>query len=528
MRMLSKYINVDIQQQNINIANDIEFLKHAKDKQYISKLLFKEISSSQSPEYINLCAIFALESLDKEIFENSAVEFLQNKEIPDEKKFFIISLIKQKGIYFDYEEIEKYIKNPEEIAQNGVKDFLINTIFDSEVQIDLIDFYLNIPKSEKIYLLTNIATNEDVADSIACAVSIIVQLNIEKEEFEIAKNILIESKSLYAIEGIEYILKNYKINLKERRKLQNQLQQLKNINPEFINNEIIKNSEIYDSYISFIDGNSNFFLILSRKMQDESIDAILLTISTREGISACMGFGNIAISNYTTIKKRLFCDSRPIKINPIAFKALFKHYKDKNKRTNTPLPYELIVWEKLLSDIQDINYDISEFINSKLDSTNLSEEKVRKFLDSKVTETWHWTQGQNKSIDNLIEKIEDEHIVNYKDIEKLINDNIQSDFIDNPEFMTEIKDRLLLGAYIASLANLKISSQVAYSLCFKNPYLKLLISNLIDKSIYEYLASIYEENIKQNAQSIFKRGKKTSFNIQEIDKLMADIEEKWK
>ncbi len=525
LRLLNKYRG-NKNPSNLQISQDSEFLKETRDKQYVAKLLFKELSSSESEEYINVCAILALEVIDKNTFENCAIKLLQNKEIPDEKKFLIISLIKQRGIYFDYEEIENYIKNPESVAQNSVKDFLANALYDPEVQIDLIDFYVNIPKNERIYLLSNLSEEED-EDSIACAMSILAQLDNSAEEFKIIKNILLKLGSPFALEGLSYILKNCKLNLKERQKFKNKQEELLKSNPEFKNDLIIKNSQINDCYISFIDGNSSFSLILSRKMDDNSIDALLLTIDTRQGITACMGFGNITQSNYETIIKRLFNDLKPAKISPMAFKALYEHYKNKNKRTNTPLPYELIVWKCLISDIDDINYDISQFLNYKLDTVNLEKDAVREFLTSRVVHTWYWTHGQNEAIDKIINIIEKKHIKDYKEINELVKTAIENDFINNQEFLTEIQDRLLLSAYIAHLAGLKMSSRIAYSLCFKNPYSKMLIEYLIDRSLYEYFADIYEENLKQSANSVFKRGKKSKFVIEELDTLMASIEEKW-
>ncbi|MBR2068302.1 MAG: hypothetical protein IJ877_00940 [Candidatus Gastranaerophilales bacterium] len=526
MQMLSKYRDIK-NPSNIDISQDIDILEHIKDKEYVARLLFKEIGTGEMGDFTNICAIMALEAIDNDSFEKSAINFLRDKSYSDEKKFLMISLIKQKGIYFDYDEIENYIASPEQVAQKGVKGFLLNSINDPEVQIDLLDFFGNIPKEERLYLLNNIS-QEDMPDSIAHTMSLLCQLEVENEELSIIEDTLLKSSSPYAIEGLEHIIENYNINLKLRQKLKKELAKLKEDNPDFINNSIIKDSVINDSYISFIDGNSNFSLILSRKMKDSSIDAVLLSINTKQGILACMGFGNITPSNYTTIIRRLFPDSSPIKISPQAFKALFLHYKNKNKKTDTPLPYELLVWEKLLGDIQDINYDISEFINSKLDTLNLTEGKVKKFVTSAILDPWYWPYGQNKYIDEIIDTIEKEHITEYDKIDEIVSKSIDEHFINDKEFLTEIKDRLLLLAYIAQLARLKISSAVSYSLCFKNDYFKMFITSLIDRSIYEYFINSYSESIHKKERNIFKRGKKTSFNTKELDSLMDRIEAKWR
>ena len=147
---LNKYRNQD-KLDAASLKQDLEVFKNFHDKDLLAKVLFKEISSSEN-DYLNICAIFALESLNSETFENHSIEFLKNPNIKDEKKFYMVSLLKQKGIPFDYNDITGYIEHPEQIAQKGVKDFLYNAILDPEVQIDLLDFYTNIPYDEQMYL----------------------------------------------------------------------------------------------------------------------------------------------------------------------------------------------------------------------------------------------------------------------------------------------------------------------------------------------------------------------------------------
>lgn len=525
IRRLEKYKNAD-NVSNENISNDINELEKLEDKKSVAKVLFKEVATGHSKEVANVCAIMAIQMIDNNTFEDCAINILQDKNIPDKRKFFVISLIKQKGIFFDYDEIENYVENPEQISQNGIEEFLQDTLYDPEAQIDLLDFYLNIPKNEREYVLETLIKDKET-DAAAYTTSLLIQIIEDNDELELVLKILSETKSPYAISAIEYILDTDKIDLKTRQKLKHKLKLLKDSFNDFRNDKIIENSKINDSYISFIDGNSNFSLVLSRISDKETIDTVLITINTACGITSCMGFGNLSMQSYTTIKKRLFGDSVPIIINPMALKKIYSYYKTKNKKTNTMFPYELIVWENLMSDIKEINYDISNYLNSKLDSINLTEDKIDNFLSSKITESWYWTYGQNKEIDLLINQIESEHITDYKNIDNLVCKTIDEKLLNNNSFIDEIKDRLLISAYIAKLAKLKMSSCVAYSLCFKNPYFKKFITYMIDKSIYSYLADIYEENATNNEQYIFKREIKSSYSNKELDKLMSEIEAKW-
>ena len=233
IQLLSKY-RKDNEDNNEEIAQDIIKLKLVKDKKYLGKLLFKEISSDDNTNYIHACAIIALEVLDKDTFENYAIDFLQDKNNSDDKKFLVISLIKQKGISFNYEDVESYINNPEEIAKESMGDFLLSAIDDPEAQIDLLDFYINVPKEEKFYILDNLS-KENSQDVISNCLSLIVKTEVDKDELEYMVKELLNSNSPYSMDGLNYILENCKINLKLRQKVKNKYLELNKKFPDFKN-----------------------------------------------------------------------------------------------------------------------------------------------------------------------------------------------------------------------------------------------------------------------------------------------------
>ena len=522
MSVLNKY-SINPEAPNAKINSDIEQLKSIPDKELLAKVLLKEINDSKT-NYANICAIFAVELLDSDIFEKHAIEFLKNKEISDDKKFFIISLLKQKGIEFDYDKLNHYVKHPEKLAQEGVENFLKDALNNPEVQIDLLDFYQNIPKDEKLSLLNNLVY-EFEGDNLANALSLISHLDIEPDELEIVISALINSKSPLAKEGLEYILLNKNIDVKSRESAEKSLKELNFKYSSYRNKLIIENSKIYKFYISFVDGNSNFSLAFSRINNLEEIDCSFVTINLLDGIIACMGFGALKKDNFNSIIKRLFADSIPVEINPIALKSILSYYYEKNLKNNTVVPYEFIVWKNLLNDVEKINYDVSEFINSKLETINLNQAKVKKFSCAKILENWFYVKNQNKHIDKLIDLIEKEHITSQEKIDSEISNLVDNYFIEDKKFLLELQSRLLIQAYVAKLAGLKITSAASYSLCFKNPYLKFLITSFVQKSIYYH----FRQNLYQrNNSNIFQHNEKTSFTFGELKTLMSNIEEKWK
>ena len=146
--------------------------------------------------------------------------------------------------------------------------------------------------------------------------------------------------------------------------------------------------------IRHICGKSNFTLTFSRKKDDNTINVLLATANITQGIISCMGFCSIDIENFTSIIKRLFSDSPAIKITPVALKSIYNYYYEKSIKNNIELPYELIVWKNIFNDTRTINYDISEFINSKLEIFRL------KFSISDCSLFWIL-----KSLLNSIEKL---------------------------------------------------------------------------------------------------------------------------
>ena len=237
-----------------------------------------------------------------------------------------------------------------------------------------------------------------------------------------------------------------------------------------------------------------------------------------------MGFENIPECSYASIIQRLFNDSIPAKITPIALKSILKFYSEKAIANGNTLPYELIVWKNLLNDVRTINYDLSEFINSKLDIITLNEKKVKVFASSKMLETWYYSYNDNEHIDAIIKEIETNHIMDLDKINDIVSNSINENFLKNPYYVKELQSKLLLQAYIAKLAKYKLTSACAYSLCFKNPFTKLLITSIVDKSLYYYFSTRALELEEENR---FKKKVETNFTKEELEILMAQLEEKW-
>ena len=517
--ILSNYINTKEISATM-LKNHIKEIKKMKNQEYIAKLLFKELASSNQ-QYVNAVAVISLEAVSNENFEKYALEALRDKSLSDDKKFLIISLVKQKGLDIQFEDMKGYMSNPEKMAQDGIEEFLKSIKNDPEAQIDLLDFYQNIPDDERVYLLNSLV-NDFEGDNLANALSLIIKLDVQGEEFEIITKKLIEIDSSYAKEGLGYILEKYDLDKKLEAKVSNALNLLKQKYKDFKNESIITNSSYHKCYISFVDGLSNFSLVVSRKNDDEIINCALMTVNLNLGLTSCMGFGGIKQDYFEMIIRRLFEDSIPVEIEPNVLKSILEFYVNKNETTNTSIPYEYIVWKNLLNDVEVIGKDLSEYLNSKLGTININSAKVRKMANAKIYESWYYNKEQNELISEFIDSIEEKHPTDIEEINNMVSSFINEKLLKSVEFMNEFISRLLIQAYVAYLAGLKVTSSCAYSLCFKNPHLIMFLNSIIDKSIYGYFAEVIADEDNK-----FKEKIKSNYTKEEIPPLMKALEKKW-
>ena len=141
-------------------------------------------------------------------------------------------------------------------------------------------------------------------------------------------------------------------------------------------------------------------------------------------------------------------------------------------------------------------------------------------------ETWYYSYRQNKYIDDIIHKIEKNHLTNLDEINEVVSNSIEQNFLHNREYLLELQSKLLIQSYVAHLTNLKITSSATYSMCFKNPYLKMFITSIVDKSIYYYLSTRLFE-CETTYRNKFKNITKTNFTKNELITIMEQLENKW-
>ena len=118
-------------------------------------------------------------------------------------------------------------------------------------------------------------------------------------------------------------------------------------------------------------------------------------------------------------------------------------------------------------------------------------------------------------------------MVDMEKINELTEKLTQEKFVNDKNYRLELQTRLLLQSYAAFQADLKMMSANAYSLCFENPYIPILVNSIIDKSLYCYFAQKIEDLEEGIEENVFKNEIESKYTKEEAVILMEQLEEKW-
>ena len=205
INLLSKYRS-EREVSSEDIKKDIETLKNIESNDYVVKLLLNEIKD-KNKLYNNICALFLMQVAIQDNLEKNSLEVLNDKKISDTKKFFIISILKQRGVGIALDDIDNYITSDEELLNNQIGDFIDNAFNNPEVQIDLLDFFENVIEEERLCLIKSLI-EETSNDKLAALLSLIAHCELNKNEAQLISKTLIDTKSLYSTYGLEFLIKS--------------------------------------------------------------------------------------------------------------------------------------------------------------------------------------------------------------------------------------------------------------------------------------------------------------------------------
>lgn len=500
---------------------EIKAIKEA-DFEFIARILIKEadVKTTKSAGAF----LYMAENLAPESFIELILKELNSNKIPDSRKMFFLNILSGLGIKFNADDINSYLKNPDEAINKETSRFLECAKIDPEAQIDFLDFYFSSDALDKKELINSVIKDFE-GDRLINILSPLALSADDKEAIELCLNIMEKQKSLISIKPL-----NYLSNLKTSAKIQNKafkiLQKMKM-------SGFYSESKLYNFYKTLLrdfeepkaaittpDGNSNFSVLISRKTRQGSCFLFFVAINIELGPFSCFGFSSLTENDHDTIIKRFF-NSRERFFIPIEeAKAILNTLTLRRISLNKIIPYEYFCWERLLDDVEPKDGELFQILEKDLTKKELTSEVQNLINNSPYFENWFFRYSKNipwfsKMMDKILE-LKDEEL--YK-----INGLIE-EYSKNEDLKEAIKKRLKFLAYCLNKNNKKELADTYYSLIFNEKELKTFLENILKRSVYEFALTL---NLPRKEEAgLFKKPENKKDNKKA--KLIIDfVEKEW-
>lgn len=500
---------------------EIKAIKEA-DFEFIARILIKEadVKTTKSAGAF----LYMAENLAPESFIELILKELNSNKIPDSRKMFFLNILSGLGIKFNADDINSYLKNPDEAINKETSRFLECAKIDPEAQIDFLDFYFSSDALDKKELINSVIKDFE-GDRLINILSPLALSADDKEAIELCLNIMEKQKSLISIKPLKYLS-----NLKTSAKIQNKafkiLQKMKM-------SGFYGESKLYNFYKTLLrdfeepkaaittpDGNSNFSVLISRKTRQGSCFLFFVAINIELGPFSCFGFSSLTENDHDTIIKRFF-NSRERFFIPIEeAKAILNTLTLRRISLNKIIPYEYFCWERLLDDVEPKDGELFQILEKNLTKKELTSEVQNLTDNSPYFENWFFRYSKNipwfsKMMDKILE-LKDEEL--YK-----INGLIE-EYSKNEDLKEAIKKRLKFLAYCLNKNNKKELADTYYSLIFNEKELKTFLENILKRSVYEFALTL---NLPRKEEAgLFKKPENKKDNKKA--KLIIDfVEKEW-
>lgn len=500
---------------------EIKAIKEA-DFEFIARILIKEadVKTTKSAGAF----LYMAENLAPESFIELILKELNSNKIPDSRKMFFLNILSGLGIKFNADDINSYLKNPDEAINKETSRFLECAKIDPEAQIDFLDFYFSSDALDKKELINSVIKDFE-GDRLINILSPLALSADDKEAIELCLNIMEKQKSLISIKPLKY-LSNLKTSAKIQNKASKILQKMKM-------SGFYSESKLYNFYKTLLrdfeepkaaittpDGNSNFSVLISRKTRQGSCFLFFVAINIELGPFSCFGFSSLTENDHDTIIKRFF-NSRERFFIPIEeAKAILNTLTLRRISLNKIIPYEYFCWERLLDDVEPKDGELFQILEKNLTKKELTSEVQNLTDNSPYFENWFFRYSKNipwfsKMMDKILE-LKDEEL--YK-----INGLIE-EYSKNEDLKEAIKKRLKFLAYCLNKNNKKELADTYYSLIFNEKELKTFLENILKRSVYEFALTL---NLPRKEEAgLFKKPENKKDNKKA--KLIIDfVEKEW-
>lgn len=511
----------------------LEVLVEQDDKKSIQDILLKELLKSDEQKTILVCFLLVKLCDEKEL-ETSLWEILKNPSVSDVTKTIVLNLLKDMGNRVNYEKLEEYFENPEEVVDSDTKKLLHVAIINPEAQIDFLDFVSTLSEFDKKILVESLGDDYS-SDDLANILNPLVLFTPTSELGKVAIGVLGETKSQLALntllEALDFVDDEETVFLIKKNISKLKISGIREDNSVEFYKSILADSNPYDSYASYPDGHGNQALIFSRERENESIQIVAIVVNDTCGIIDCFGFNEISKSEFNRIVDRFYSGDEHVYIDSHVVKTILANAEKVTRKTGGKISYEYICWKRLLSDVSIGPVPIELVLGSELKQEVLSDNDLNKIFMFDFIQRWFFDTEYSDDFKSMVEALNARMANNDFDIEldSIVEEGAKKIF--TKEQKTILDKRILMCAYLRYLAGLKAEAALLYSLYNDEDKKNLLAKNILRKSIYEYYVSLkfkYKEERKMtNIFAMRNKTKDLELSPKQIDLAISLIEGLW-
>ena len=505
----------------IRVLNEIE------NKSLVAQLLLKEISANGS-FYDNLLTLFLFSVCDNKTICDSVFLLLNDSNVSDVKKLFLINILREQGQNIDYNFIVSHISNPDEAIDIETKKFLQDAKTSPEVQIDFFDFFFTVADEDKTMLINSIVDDYS-GDELANILAPFAYFYPDNYISDKILDALVKSHSYFALEPLKWCAQNCPDkNLAQKshklyaKLILSGLDAKKPLQDIFSN--VLSDSSPLGFWYSCADGNSNISCVFARQRKNGFVQTFFTVFNLYNGPIACFGFNEISKKDFDVILLRFFKSSVHSKISLSEGKLIFDYLSSQGWKNNVKIPYEFICWRHLTYDVKSIDYSFDKLLCKHLKKIKTTKKVLNEVVNSDIFSSWFYDYSTLPLLSNLFGNILNKNIDSFEILEKNI-ENLIDVLMNDDDFINRFYTQLYFQSYILHKSNMQNTANALYSVSFDIELTKYFIFVLIKKSIYIYLVN-YLNSLKNSPKNIFGKTHNV-FDESFLSSLLSDIEEKW-
>lgn len=510
----------------------LKTLTQQEDKKVILDVLVKELLKANEQKTVLICFLL-IKLCDVKEVESSLWEVLKSPSASDATKAIVLNVLKDMGNKVDYEKLEEYFDNPEDVIDADTQKLLSVAIVNPEAQIDFLDFLQSLSDVDKNILIKSLG-EDYTSDNLANILNPLFLYEPETEIGHCAIGIIGETKSQLALhallEGLEFVQDEDTITLIKKNISKLKIAGVRQDNAIEFYKSVLP-SKPYVSYTSYPDGHGNQAIIFARERETETIQFVAIVINDSWGIVDCFGFNEISKPELERIVERFYNGEEQVYISPHFAKTLLVNAEKLSRKQGSKSSYEYICWKTLLSDIEQEVVPVELILKSEYQHAHLTDDQLDQIYEFDFVQRWFFDPEYNDAFKELVEKLNSSVAANNLDFEfeEVVANNL--DLIFDSEQKNLLDKRILMCAYLRHLAGKKDDAKLLYSLYFDEAKKLELAKNIIRKSIYEYYISLKFRlaEIKKTTNIFALKGNKDALglNPKQVELVISILDSLW-